>query len=166
MKQVYILELSDKKWYVGTSDNFKKRVESHMNGHGSEWTRLYKPIQCISHKKGDEADEEIMTLRLMGKYGIDNVRGGSYSKINLTESEKQVAKQQIHSINNECYKCGDNSHKASDCIADEEYCELCCMNDGTEIYPLYGKVGEYYAGDDCFIPCPGCQNLDVILRPT
>jgi hypothetical protein len=158
MKQVYILELSDNKWYVGTSDNFKVRVESHMNGKGSEWTRLYKPVKCVSHKKGDEADEEITTLRLMGKYGIENVRGGSYSKIVLNDSEKQVAKQQIHSINNECYKCGDNDHKASECITDKvDFCSLCCNIEENEIYPLYGTIGKYYAGDDCYISCPGCK---------
>ena len=160
MKQVYILELSDNKWYVGTSENYKKRIESHNDGEGSEWTRLYKPIKCIYHKKGDEADEEAMTLRLMGKHGIDNVRGGSYSKIILSLSQKEVVIQQIRSINNECYKCGDNSHKASECIADNyNYCGLCCNNDGKEIYPLYGKIGTYYAGDNTYITCPGCQPI-------
>lgn len=36
----------------------------------------------------------------------------------------------------------------------EDYCELCSDNYGQ---PLYRKVGEMYACEDVYIPCPGCQ---------
>ncbi len=161
MKQVYILQLANAKWYVGVSENVKRRIQSHMSGEGCEWTRIHKPIKCILHKKGSEFDEEVTTLEYMAKYGIDNVRGGSYANNKLSESQRIVAAQQVHSIKGECYKCGNKSHKASDCLVDKlnDYCHLCYDYDESinEIFPTYGKGGIYYAGDGCYIPCPGCQ---------
>lgn len=39
----------------------------------------------------------------------------------------------------------------------EDYCDMCSMKENEKTIPLYGKIGTYYAGDDCYIPCPGCQ---------
>lgn len=115
MKENYVLKLSDNKYYIGTSENYKKRIESHFNNEGSQWTKLHKPLELNYHKKGDEADEEILTLKLMAEYGIDNVRGGSYTNIVNTDTEKKIIERQIKSINNLCYKCGVKGHYINDC---------------------------------------------------
>jgi len=48
----------------------------------------------------------------MAQFGIDNVRGGSYClenlHTNITHYEK--AKQQIYSIQDKCYICGETGH--------------------------------------------------------
>lgn len=47
VKQVYVLELESGKYYIGESINPKKRIEVHFNGFGSQWTKLYPPIQAL-----------------------------------------------------------------------------------------------------------------------
>lgn len=51
----------------------------------------------------------------MEKYGIDNVRGGSYSKLILDNNEIKFITKRIDSATDKCYKCGNNGHFAKDC---------------------------------------------------
>ena len=115
MVYIYILELENNKYYVGKTKNINKRILDHFQNNGSEWTKKYKPIEIINTYKGDNFDEEKHTLLTMDKYGIDNVRGGSYCKIELSKQEKQKAMQIINSITDKCYKCGIKGHYAKEC---------------------------------------------------
>lgn len=51
----------------------------------------------------------------MEKYGIDNVRGGSYSKVILDANEIQFITKRIDSATDKCYKCCKSGHFAKDC---------------------------------------------------
>ena len=116
MNTVYILKLEDNKYYVGKTKNINKRVLDHFTNNGSEWTKKYKPIEIINeYKSDDKFDEEKYTLMTMDKYGIDNVRGGSYCKIELSDLEKDKVKQTINSITDKCYKCSIKGHYAKEC---------------------------------------------------
>lgn len=42
-------------------------------------------------------------------------------------------------------------------VDEQKCCDMCCTIDNGEVIPLYGKIGRYYAGDDCHIPCPECS---------
>jgi hypothetical protein len=53
----------------------------------------------------------------MDKFGIDNVRGGSYNQIELTNNQKQYLIAELRTSNNVCYRCGRNSHFIKDCYA-------------------------------------------------
>jgi len=118
---IYILKLSNNKWYVGKSVDPIKRYKDHVNGCGSAWTTLHKPIY-IEEIVGNMSpfDEDKITKEYMSKYGIDNVRGGSYVQTELSEIQKGALKIEIWTANNLCTQCGAAGHFAKDCYARKE----------------------------------------------
>ena len=40
---IYILKLIDNKFYIGYTDNIKKRVQDHIDGNGCTFTKTYIP---------------------------------------------------------------------------------------------------------------------------
>ena len=73
---IYILQLTQGKYYVGKTENPKFRLDSHFKSGGCAWTKKYKPQQIIAlFPDCDDFDEDKFTLKYMSKYGIDNVRG-------------------------------------------------------------------------------------------
>lgn len=116
MVYIYILELKSDKYYVGKTEFLNERLNSHFNGHGSDWTKLYSPVRVIETVEScSDFDEDKYTLFYMSKYGIDNVRGGSFCKINLSDEEKKVIQQMIIGSTNKCYKCKQVGHYSKDC---------------------------------------------------
>lgn len=78
---IYVLKLKNNKYYVGKTKSLINRMEDHLSGDGSAWTRKYKPISVEEFKKDcDDFDEDKYTKIYMGKYGIENVRGGHIPK--------------------------------------------------------------------------------------
>lgn len=112
---IYIIELENGKYYVGKTNYLQYRLDNHFSGDGSKWTKTYKPIKIIKTIKGDPFDEEKHTLLTMDKYGIDNVRGGSYCKFKLSKHDKEKAQQTIYSILDKCYLCGNTGHFSDKC---------------------------------------------------
>ena len=88
---IYILKLQENKWYVGkTYKTVKERFQEHLDGKGSSWTSKYKPIKihqiintCGPDKGAEYWQENASTLEYMEEYGIENVRGGSYTNVVL-----------------------------------------------------------------------------------
>lgn len=118
MKLIYVLELENNKYYVGKTHNIEKRFNDHLNGNGSEFTKIYKPIQIYKiYKELSEFDEDNYTKKYMKIYGIDNVRGGSYCTKDLNKHQIDLLNKEFNTINNVCYRCGRNSHYANFCYA-------------------------------------------------
>jgi hypothetical protein len=89
MLYIYILELESNKYYIGKTTNPEFRLDKHFDtstSGASIWTNKYKPVKIIEiHANSDNFDEDKYTLKYMEKYGIDNVRGGSFCQIVLDQ---------------------------------------------------------------------------------
>ena len=117
MVQIYILKLDDNKFYIGKTRYLTNyRTNQHFKGNGSVWTKLYKPICVIETVYDcDDYDEDKYTLMYMKKYGIDNVRGGSFSNIELSSHDIKIIDKMITSSSDKCFKCKQNGHFAKYC---------------------------------------------------
>lgn len=113
---IYVLELTDGKYYVGKTNNPSFRLQNHFDSCGTEWTKKYKPIRVIElRQQCDNYDEDKVTRQYMDKYGIDNVRGGSFVSIKLDNSTINVLKQMNKGTNDLCFICGKKGHFAKNC---------------------------------------------------
>jgi predicted GIY-YIG superfamily endonuclease len=87
-KMVYVLELENGKYFVGSSEQLETCYEQHKNGGCHEFTTKYTPVkileQTLTMSKYDEVN---MVYKYMEKYGVSNVRGGPYQSINMSASE-------------------------------------------------------------------------------
>ena len=72
---VYVLKLSEEKYYVGWSSKVGIRIEQHFTGKGSPWTKKYRPSELIYVKKGNKNWEKEMIKEMSRKYGRNNVGG-------------------------------------------------------------------------------------------
>lgn len=115
---IYILKLENNKYYVGVTNNLDKRLMDHMNGKGSEWTKKYKmkSLYKLIHDY-NAFDEDRYTKEYMNKFGIENVRGGSYSNFYLTPEQRKLLIKELRTANDECFKCGRNTHYSNKCYA-------------------------------------------------
>jgi len=111
-KETYVLKLLNDKYYVGESNNVKRRIWAHSNDNGSAWTKRYgveRKMECISCTSN--LHELVQTLEMMKEYGIDNVRGSMFTKpFPLDPSEKIMAAQLYCELHNLCRRCGSNEH--------------------------------------------------------
>lgn len=140
MLYIYVLKLIGGKYYVGKTSNPDFRLNSHFNSDGSEWTKIYKPIKVLKIKKNcDNYDEDKITRQYMDKYGIDNVRGGSFVSINLKKSDINTLEKMSNGTNNKCFNCGLKGHFANKCPNNFNVwcCEYCDKEFDTEKGCLY-----------------------------
>lgn len=115
-RHIYIIKCEQGKYYVGKSTNLTTRIEEHQNGNGAEWTKKYPMIKVkkIICDQGGYAEDKY-TLKMMKKYGIQNVRGGSFCQINLNSDEIVIINRMIQSATDSCFKCGKSGHLSYNC---------------------------------------------------
>jgi len=54
---VYILRCGDGTLYTGITNDLDKRIESHLNGHGSKYTRSRLPVELVYHEQAGNRSE-------------------------------------------------------------------------------------------------------------
>ena len=106
MITIYVLKCSNNKYYVGkTLTDVDKRFNTHKKGQGAIWTRKYRPIEILNvYKNCDHFDEDKYTKMYMDKYGIENVRGGSYTKVKLNDDVIKFLEKELSSIHDKCFE--------------------------------------------------------------
>ena len=114
---IYVLSCSDNKYYVGKTKNLDARIKSHFYSYPDVvWLKLYKPVKLLQvYADQTSFDEDKFTIQYMSEYGIDNVRGGSFTTVNLSKEEKNVIEKMIIGSTDCCYKCKKKGHFAKDC---------------------------------------------------
>src|SRR5690242_17506106 len=107
---VYVLQLENGKYYVGyTEKPIYERINEHKNNRGAKWTKLHKYVATLMQKPGDTKLETVTTLEMMAKFGWQNVRGGTYTKINMTNMPPDLREYLT------CTKCNDTGHLDEEC---------------------------------------------------
>ena len=51
----------------------------------------------------------------MLKFGVENVRGGSYSQVELSAAQRENLERELRGETNSCFKCGQSGHFANKC---------------------------------------------------
>lgn len=113
MINIYILKLEEDKYFIGkisTKHTFKFKNFNYLL---YDYTTKYKPLQVYKRIENCEIfDYDKIVKKYMSKYGIDNVRGGSYLDIELSYEQKKTLQAEIYTSQNKCYLCGGNhNHK-------------------------------------------------------
>lgn len=117
-QKVYSLRLRNGKFYVGMTRDIERRFQEHLDGDGAEWTAIHAPSgrdPVILCDNASALDEDRYTKELMFKYGINNVRGGSYCQTTLTSTQRAALEAEERSFNNACHRCGLTGHFATYC---------------------------------------------------
>ena len=136
MVNIYVLELQGNKYYVGKTNHTFQRFNQHKSGSGAKWTQKHKVKDLFAfHKDMKDTDENKITIQMMKKYGVRNVRGGSWTKVNMTEAEIKRLEKRISARSKRrskssstkkttrpkkkisCTRCGRTSHTVEKCYA-------------------------------------------------
>lgn len=115
---VYVLELKDGRYYVGRTSNLEKRLQTHKAGWGSAWTKRYPMVKLLkTYEEETPFYEDMITKKLMHEYGINNVRGGSYSQVFLPRAQYDAIIIELRGASDKCFRCG-GDHFVRDCMRD------------------------------------------------
>lgn len=119
---IYILKLEGGRYFIGKTENLEKTIQDHRNGCVCDWTSMYKPIKIETVLDLlNPMDEDWYVKEYMYWFGIENVRGGSYSSITLAKEQVESLQMQIWGStrypSNPCFRCGRVGHFTSTCYA-------------------------------------------------
>lgn len=119
---IYVLKCRGAKYYIGRSANVITRTEQHMKGYGSAWTKKYRPVEIIETIPNcDKFDEDKYTLKYMDKYGINNVRGGTWVEVELSVEQIRAITRQLDGANDRCHNCSETGHFIRHCPYEVTY---------------------------------------------
>lgn len=129
MPFIYALSLENSKYYIGKMEHIQTFADDECQElckmtTECEWLKTNRPLRVVEYiRHADIFDQDKMTLQYMEKYGIVNVRGGSFSKTTLSHSEISLLQRMIRHARNECYTCGHSGHVQRNC-SEEKWIQL------------------------------------------
>jgi len=123
IQRLYALRCRQNKYYVGRTElTVEERFVIHLTGKGSEFTKKYEPLEIVDQKEviGNVQQtrffEDAWVKSYMSKYGLNNVRGGSYSQLrDLTPEEVKFITREMNGATDMCFSCGEPGHFIKRC---------------------------------------------------
>lgn len=113
----YVIALANGNYYVGRTNNLQRRLREHKQGYGSEWTKKHGQCQLVQVYEDDNPFyEDMIVKKMMKEHGIEKVRGGAYSQINLPRNSVMMIENEIRSASDLCFRCGSPGHFVNACI--------------------------------------------------
>ena len=103
------------RYYVGSALDYEERLRAHFAGEGAAYTKRYPPAELVELRRGDRFDEDSMTRRLMAEHGIEYVRGGAYTRVQLSAEDTAALQLEIRAAAGLCTNCGRAGHFAATC---------------------------------------------------
>lgn len=92
-KLVYILILEGDNFYVGATNQLESRIDAHQKGSGARWTDEHPVVEIAGTSsmisKWKELEKEV-TLRMMERFGWENVRGGPWTQVELENPPQAI----------------------------------------------------------------------------
>jgi predicted GIY-YIG superfamily endonuclease len=85
---IYILLLENDYYYIGESSYFLQAYQQHIDKKVCDWTKLHRTVtiaKVIQQTKEYTVDDCV--VEYIKKYGIDKVRGGSFSDVVLSPKQ-------------------------------------------------------------------------------
>lgn len=90
---LFLLELEHGKFYAGASSDPVKALEEYRERLGvvSQWTQIHRPVRLREVIRVARVEDlDVYVRKWMLQYGVENVRGGSWSSVRLTDKDRQV----------------------------------------------------------------------------
>ncbi len=144
---IYVLKCQDKssgyKYYIGkTNGDVNIRFNQHKSKNNTcACTTKYPPIEIIEIiQSKDPLDEDKITKKYMMKYGIDNVRGGSYTKLVLEEWMIKCLEHEFTSAKDICYNCNEKGHFIRECPLNNKFNIKKYLEEFKEFYTINEEI--------------------------
>ena len=88
MHRIYVISLSEGKYYVGMTTDLEKRLAVHASKREKDrprWCRphVFQGLHWVSEDEFEDTEralweEDFVTVNFIERFGISNVRGGSF----------------------------------------------------------------------------------------
>lgn len=93
----FVLKLHGDNYFIGKTNNLKLALLNELNGLGSEWTKMHKPLELLSLFKINSTEKSTvrqlhndLVINFMKKFGFHKVRGGDFFRADIRNHKNKV----------------------------------------------------------------------------